>query len=151
MRTHRQIRQKVRRGFTLLEVLLVLVILGVIAALVVPRLFGTQERSMIKTTQSSIQGLKQSLDLYALDHFARYPETIDDLLEPLDSNENPMKPYLEKYPKDAWGQRLNYMAEIDDNMAGAQVARIWSNGPDGQDDDGSGDDINNWTELEDDD
>ena len=149
MKTHRQIRQKVRRGFTLLEVLLVLVILGVIAAMVVPRLFGVQEDSMKKTTQSSIKGLKQALDLYALAHDAKYPETIDDLLEPLDRDENPMQPYLEKYPKDAWGQRMNYMVEIDENMAGAQVARIWSNGPDGQDDDGSGDDINNWDKPED--
>lgn len=139
-------QQQRRRGFTLLEVLLVLVILGVIAALVVPRLFGTQERSMIKTTQASIQGLKQTLDLYSLDHFARYPETLDELLKPTDTDGNQMKPYLDKYPQDAWGQPLNYKVEIDDEAAGAQVAMIWSNGPDGQDDDGSGDDINNWSE-----
>ena len=68
----KQIRRKKRRGFTLLEVLLVLVILGVIAAVVVPGLLGRQEKAMIDATRLSIKGLEHILELYALEHDAEY-------------------------------------------------------------------------------
>ena len=140
-RTNRQLR---RRGFTLLEVLLVLAILGVIAAMVVPKLIGTQHRSNIQTTEASLRGLENTLDLYAIDHDATYPETLQDLLEPFDRDEQPMQPYLDTIPKDAWGAVINYGAEADQNRANMIVVKLWSNGPDGTNDDGSGDDINNW-------
>ena len=137
-----------RRGFTLLEVLLVLIILGVIAALVVPNLLGTQERANINAARASISRLEGVIELYAVEHNARYPETLDDLLQPVDLQGQPMKPYLNEYPKDPWGQRLNYELTTDSNAAGAQRPRIWSNGPDGKNDNGSGDDINNWSQAE---
>ena len=147
MRNHYQIKRR-RAGFTLLEVLLVLVILGVIAALVVPNLIGNQERAMIMATKTHIKKLEANLEMYAIEHDARYPESLDDLLNPVDRDGKAMKPYEKGFPKDAWERRLNYELTIDDNAAGAAVLRIWSNGADGQDDDGSGDDINNWDELE---
>ena len=61
-------RQLRRRGFTLLEVLLVLAILGVIAAMVVPRLIDQQQGAMISTTKASIHMLQKTMDLYAVDH-----------------------------------------------------------------------------------
>ena len=145
MGPHRRIKRQTRRGFTLLEVLLVLVILGVIAGLVVPRLFGTQERAMVQKTEADIKGLENTLQLYAIDHFATYPETLDDLLQPQDEDGNQMNPYLDNYPRDAWRQPFNYQVEHDESIAGGlQNARIWSNGPNRQNDDGLGDDINNW-------
>lgn len=148
MRVQRKERRR-RGGFTLLEVLLVLVILGVLAALVVPNLLGTQERALINKTSADIAGLEETLELYAVEHRAQYPETLEDLLQPLDVKEQPMKPYLDEFPKDAWEQPLNYELTTDANRAGALVPRIWSNGPNGQNEDGSGDDINNWTTEED--
>lgn len=147
-RQTQSIRQRRRRGFTLLEVLLVLAILGVIAAMVVPKLIGTQQTAMIDTTKASIVGLKKTLELYTVAHDGQYPETLDELLTPIDKNGIQMQPYLESIPKDAWGEPLNYETETDDNRAGMIVAKIWSNGPDRQNDDGSGDDINNWDEEE---
>jgi general secretion pathway protein G len=142
--THRPQR---RRGFTLLEVLLVLAILGVIAAMVVPRLIGSQQRAMIDTTKASIHALQRTIDLYAVDHDGTYPETLENLLNPLDRDEQPMlQPYLNVISKDAWGTVIHYLAEADQNSGNRIVVKIWSNGPDLKDDDGSGDDINNWDE-----
>lgn len=140
--------QQKRRGFTLLEVLLVLVILGVIAALVVPQLTGSQERAMIMAAKTSIKQLEAKVEHYAIEHDATYPETLDDLVQPLDRDGRPMRPYEKEYPRDPWKQPFNYeLAQADDD-AGGFVPRIWSNGPNKRNDDGGGDDINNWSDLE---
>ncbi|MEO2049299.1 MAG: type II secretion system protein GspG [Pirellulales bacterium] len=137
-------RQPQPTGFTLMEVLLVLVILGVIAALVVPRLTGSQERALVMATQNGMKALEAKLELYAVEHMANYPENLQMLLEPVDTDGQAMKPYETEFPKDAWEQPLNYELTFDANAAGAAVLRIWSNGPNRQNDKGSGDDINNW-------
>jgi len=141
-------RQTQPTGFTLMEVLLVLVILGVIASLVVPRLTGSQERALVMATKTGMKELEAKLELYAVEHMATYPETLQQLLEPVDVDGQPMKPYEKEYPKDAWQQPLNYELTFDSNGAGAAELRIWSNGPNRQNDKGSGDDINSWDTRE---
>ncbi len=139
-----------RGGFTLLEVLLVLAILGVIAAMVVPQLLGRQQKAMVDTTRSSISGLEQALKIYAVDHDGEFPQgnqsALPTLLQPLDKNGQPMPPYLEKAPTDAWGQLLYYEWP---NTRAPQAGKpaIWSSGPNKQSEDGSGDDVNNWADL----
>lgn len=132
----------------MIEVMLVLVILGVIAALVVPRMMGTQERANIMATQTHITQLESAIGLYAVEHDASHPESLDDLVNPVDVSGEAMKPYVREIPKDAWRQPLNYESSADDSAAGALVARIWSNGPNKRDDGGGGDDINNWSARE---
>ena len=97
-------------------------------------------------TQTGMKELEAKLELYAVEHLATYPEALQQLLEPVDVDGQPMKPYEIEFPKDAWQQPLNYELTFDSNAAGAAVIRIWSNGPNRQNDKGSGDDINNWTE-----
>ena len=97
-------------------------------------------------TKTRIKELEAKIELYAIEHNAKYPQSLDDLLNPVDLNNKPMKPYETKFPKDAWQQPLSYELTTDDNAAGASVARIWSHGPNGQNENGSGDDINNWSE-----
>jgi general secretion pathway protein G len=144
-------RQARRGGFTLLEVLLVLAILGVIAAIVVPSLLGRQQEAMIRTTKSSIAGLETALQAYAIDHNGIYPDGgIDEmqtsLLQPKDADGNTLKPYLDTIPKDAWGKPLNYRYPGTKQPTGIDKPDIWSNGPDGKNDDGGGNDVNNWTD-----
>ena len=143
-------RRRGRGGFTLIEVLLVLVILGVLAAMVVPSLLGRQQKAMVDQTRASIHGLEQALKMYAIDHGGQFPQGGQDvlnvLLEPVDAAGQPMPPYLEKVPTDAWGQMLFY--EWPNTKATrATKPAIWSAGENRQNEDGGGDDVNNWTEL----
>lgn len=145
-------RRPRRGGFTLLEVLLVLAILGVIAAMVVPNLLGRQKKAMVDQTKSSIHGLETALQAYAIDHDGEMPqggqeEMVSALREPKDRDGNPMKdPYLSKIPVDAWGVALNYRLPSS-KQTDQSKPDIWSNGPNKQNEDGSGDDVNNWTEA----
>ena len=137
-------RRTLRRGFTLIEVLLVLAILGVIAAMVVPNLLGRQDRALIQETRIAIHNAEQGLQLYKVDHFS-YPATLEELAVRQEINGQMYEPYLDKEPKDAWGTPLNY------NAAGTHHTQtgkpdVWSAGPNRKDDQGAGDDINNWSE-----
>ncbi len=147
MRRHQQ--QPVRSGFTLLEVLLVLAILGVIGAMVVPQLLGQQKKAMIKATQSSIKGLESALKMYAIDHDGNYPQgTSEDvvslLTNPQDAVGRPMHPYLESMPLDAWQSLLHYEYPATSKDITGDKPAIWSSGPNKQSDGGQDDDITNW-------
>ncbi|WP_237226006.1 type II secretion system major pseudopilin GspG [Rubinisphaera sp. JC750] len=139
-----------RLGFTLLEVLLVLAILGVIAAMVVPQLLGRQQKAMVDTTRTSITNLEQALKMYAIDHDGQYPEgsqeALNTLMQPTDRNGQAMAPYLESLPKDAWGEMLFYEWPNSKTSNGIKPA-IWSAGPNKRNENGSGDDVNNWAEA----
>jgi general secretion pathway protein G len=132
-----------RRGFTLMEVLLVLGIMGVIMAMVMPRVLGRQKHASIDATRVSIEGLTQALRLYALDHHGRCPTTGDTLKVLL---ENPNRrdakwrgPYLDRSPQDAWGNEFVYRCP---GIHNKESFDITSAGPDGVL--SNSDDINNW-------
>lgn len=140
-----------RKGFTLTEVLLVLAILGVIAAMVVPNLIGQQKEAYKKTTKMSIKSLEEACKQYAIAHDGDFPQGGQDVLAMLtnpgaDKDGKPIPAYLPKLPTDAWNEQLYY--EWPNSKAqNAQVPAIWSSGPDHKSDDGNGDDINNWSDL----
>lgn len=118
-------------GFTLVEVMVVVIILGVLAALIVPRVVGRTDEARAVAAKQDIASLMQALKLYRLDS-GRYPTTQQGLqalvekptTEPVPSN---WKSYLDRLPKDPWGhpyQMLNpgVHGEID----------VFSLGADGQ-------------------
>lgn len=136
----RQRRNETKRaGFTLLEVLIVLAIIGVIAAMAVPRLLGQQQSANIKVTKTAITNLEQSAKLYAVDNLGEPPESIEVMLQ---KREDGTAPLLDKMPIDAWNEPLNY--EYPNTRAETDGPAIWSNGKNRKNDNGSGDDINNW-------
>ena len=143
-------RRQTRRGFTLLEVLLVLAILGVIAAMVVPNLLGRLKTSKINAAKSSVRALESTLKLYAADHDGEYPEGDQDalalLLEQTVLNGRTVEPLLDRPPTDPWGQLL-YYEYPNEKAPSSTLPAIWSSGPDKKNDDGAGDDINNWDDL----
>ena len=120
------------RGFTLMEVLLVVAILGVIASLVVPQLAGRQEQASVDASRLSATGIEQALRLYALDHGGKLPsaaEGLQVLVEPVKQDPRWRGPYLDTLPVDAWGQPFQF--EVVAQRGGRGTAVIRSVGPDG--------------------
>ena len=128
-----------------------LAILGVIAALVVPNLLGSQEKANIQATELSIKGYESAIKSYAIDHNGRPPagsaqEVNAMLMKPEALDGRPLQPYLDETPKDGWDQPLFYNYPASHQLI-ATNPDIWSAGPNGQNEDGSGDDINNWANV----
>jgi general secretion pathway protein G len=100
-----------RRGFTLLELLVVMVIIGLLAGYVGPKFFGQIGKSEVKAARAQIDALQKALDQYRLD-VGRYPGTEQGLAVLVSKPADETKwagPYLAKaLPKDPWGQDYQY-------------------------------------------
>ncbi|MFN7834636.1 MAG: type II secretion system major pseudopilin GspG [Burkholderiaceae bacterium] len=103
-------------GFTLIEIMVVIVILGILATLVVPKIMGRPDEARAVAAKQDIGSIMQALKLYRLDN-SRYPTTEQGLnalvvkpsSEPVPGNWK-AGGYLEKLPKDPWGQRYQYIS-----------------------------------------
>ncbi len=138
---------KRKKGFTLLELLVVLIILGLLAALVGPRLIGRVGKAKTEIAKSQIALLESALDQYRLDmgHYPSTEEGLEALINPPEDEEAKAKwlgPYLKKkkIPKDPWGRPYQYRCPGEHGDFD-----LWSYGADGQPG-GTGEnaDITNW-------
>jgi len=106
-------RRPAARGFTLLELLVVMVIIGLLAGYVGPKFFGQIGKSEVKAAKAQIDALQKSLDQYRLD-VGRYPSTEQGLAVLVTKPADEPKwqgPYLSKaVPKDPWGNDYQYRA-----------------------------------------
>lgn len=131
-----------QRAFTLVELLLVLVILGTLAAIVLPRFGGVSKRSKITATETQLSTFKTALGAYDVD-MGDYPRNLTDLIQrPSNGGQNWNGPYLDTdtIPTDPWGNPYSYTFPGKHNPSSYDVE---SAGPDGQM--GNDDDICNWT------
>ncbi|MDR2173349.1 MAG: type II secretion system major pseudopilin GspG [Burkholderiales bacterium] len=103
------------RGFTLIEIMVVIVILGVLAALIVPKFMDRPDEARITAAQTDIRTLMQALKLYRLDN-QRYPTTEQGLNALVARPTTPPEPpnwksggYLERLPPDPWGNPYQYL------------------------------------------
>ncbi|MEM9353466.1 MAG: type II secretion system major pseudopilin GspG [Planctomycetota bacterium] len=131
-----------RGGFTLIEVMLVLIILVIIGSLAVNTFSGAQEAANIRAARAQVGLVRSAIDRYRLD-MNKYPSQLQDLWEePSDKAQAELwlsGPYIDKMKPDPWGNEYQYAAEGKKN---ADKYDFWSNGPDGKD--GTEDDIGNW-------
>jgi len=125
--------RRAARGFTLIEIMVVVVIMGILAALVVPKLMGRTDDARVTAARQDIATIMQGLKLYRLDN-QRYPTTEQGLqalvIKPTSgpaANGWKTGGYLERLPKDPWGNAYQYLSpgvkgEVD----------VFSYGADGQ-------------------
>ena len=143
-------RTVVRAGFTLIEILLVILILAMLAGVAIVTFSGTREGAKIDTTKLMLTEIETSLDIFN-SHMNRYPTTDEglDALRKKPADEEVAKkwrgPYLKKQPKDAWDKALHYeLVEDSTSETGGLKYKLWSEGPDKQNE--TDDDIKSWSE-----
>ena len=112
--SNNHVRRAAQRGFTLIEVMVLVVILGILAAVVVPRVMDRPDQARITKVQSDIRAIESALNLYRLDNFS-YPTTEQGLRalvqEPTGQNapRNWRKGgYLDRLQQDPWGNAYQY-------------------------------------------
>ncbi len=130
---------KAKHGFTLIEIMLVVIILGILAAMVVPKLTGRSDearRSIAKTDIDS--NIALAIDLYEVDT-GSFPDSLNDLRSAPSGEDNWKGPYLKKKPLDPWGKEYVYVYPGQHNEDGYD---LFSKGKDGTE--GNDDDIKNW-------
>jgi general secretion pathway protein G len=143
MRGNRIINRRSAAGFTLMEVLLVLVILVVLASMAVTIFGGTQEQAMKDAAKGQVGIFKSAVNLYKF-HTKNFPDSLEGLIsKPSDAKASQRwaGPYIDatKVPLDPWDRPYKFAAPGKHN---AESFDVWSVGPDGQD--GGDDDIGNW-------
>ncbi len=123
---------KHNQGFTLIEIMVVVVILGILAAVVVPQVMDRPDTARLVKADSDIKAIESALDLYKLDNF-KYPTTEEGL-------EILVPKYLKSMQQDPWGQPYYYLSPGDKG-----VIDIYTHGADGQKGgEGVNADIGNW-------
>jgi general secretion pathway protein G len=107
------LRRRAQRGFTLIEMMVVLAIIGVLAALIVPNVLGRADEARVTAARTDVANLMQALKLYKLDN-QQYPSGEQGLAalvskpaqEPVP---NAWRNYIEKLPQDPWGRPYQYL------------------------------------------
>ena len=134
------------RGFTLIEIMVVVVILGILATLVAPAILGKVDEARVAKAQQDIRALETALDLYRLDNF-RYPTTDQGLQALVTKPDDPAirnwKPggYIKQLMKDPWGNEYLYLEPGAHGLA----FDLWTLGADGQEGgEDAATDIGNW-------
>ena len=131
-----------RRAFTLIELMLVVIIIGILSAMVVPRLAGRSEQARIQAAKADINSsLPLALDLYEMD-IGKYPESLDYLrVRPSGSDaQNWRGPYLKKKPLDPWGRPYVYRSPGEHGET--DILSFGPDGAEGGEEDNR--DITNW-------
>lgn len=142
--------QRRQQGFTLLEIMVVIVILGVLASLVVPNLLGNKDKADQQKAVTDISALEGALDMYRLDNSV-YPTTdqgLDALVSKPSSSPEPRNyrqdGYIKRLPQDPWGNQYQYL-----NPGEHGTVDIFTLGADGQEGgEGVNQDIGNWNMLD---
>jgi len=135
-------RNRTKAGFTLIELMVVVIIIAALAGMVLPRLLPASDEAKRNISKGDIANITVALKLYRL-HNDRYPSTeatLNALLAKPASARNWHGPYLERKALDPWRREYQYRHPGAHNPLGFD---LWSLGPDEQD---AADDVTNWEE-----
>lgn len=100
--------RRAQAGFTLIEMMVVIVIIGIIAGLAIVQLSGRADKAKVEATKAMISQVGMALDNFKLDH-NRYPVRLEELMNTppdIDPKKWPPGGYLKKYPKDGWDREF---------------------------------------------
>jgi general secretion pathway protein G len=132
-------------GFTLLEIMVVVIIIGVLAATIIPQFMGTTHDAKVSAAKADVSQLENALERFNL-HMDRYP-TMDEGLKvlveaPAGEDKKWRGPYIKLLRPDPWGNQYQYRIP---GMHHTTTFDVWSRGADGQDGgEGPNADIGNW-------
>lgn len=137
-------KSKNNSGFTLIELMTVIIIIGILAAIVVPKFTGQAEKARMNAAKMEIRNISMALDRYEMENgmFPTTEQGLKALMEKPTSSPVPRDwtgPYLKDEPKDPWGKLYQYRRP---SQNGHPDYDLWSFGADGND--GTQDDISNW-------
>jgi len=111
-----KLQRRTQGGFTLIEIMVVVVILGILAALVVPQVMSRPDQAKVTVAKGDLKAVAAALDMYKLDNFA-YPSTqqgLEALVKKPSGNPQPKNwnrdGYLKRLPKDPWGNDYQYLS-----------------------------------------
>ncbi len=111
-----KLQRRTQGGFTLIEIMVVVVILGILAALVVPQVMSRPDQAKVTVAKGDIKAVAAALGMYKLDNFA-YPSTqqgLEALVKKPSGNPQPKNwnrdGYLKRLPKDPWGNDYQYLS-----------------------------------------
>ncbi len=133
-----------KAGFTLIEVLIVVIILASLAVMVAPYLMDLPDRMKSKIVLADMQSMDTALKVYKLENGV-YPKDLNDLLVVPPQVTGRTTPYLERDPLDPWSQRYQYRHPGTKSRVGYD---LFSSGPNRVPEDGENDDIANWKPSE---
>ena len=105
-RLHYPYQESRQRGFTLIEIMVVVIIIGILITLVAPNVFRAMEEAESTSTKFHISSMETALGMYRLKN-GRYPTT-EQGLEILVNQANSQTSYMKEIPKDAWGKEFQY-------------------------------------------
>ena len=100
-----EIRRELRSGFTLVELLMVVTILGILSAIVVKNFMGHGEEARITATRASITAIDESIQIFAMKHSGKLPDTLEELTVGTDEKPGLLK---EGSLADSWGGSFGY-------------------------------------------
>ncbi|HVR36501.1 MAG TPA: type II secretion system major pseudopilin GspG [Methylomirabilota bacterium] len=134
-----------RPGFSLIELMVVIVIIGILAATIIPQFFGTTHDARVSTAEASVSELDSTIERVYI-HLDRYPtneEGLNVLIEPPSDGADKWRgPYITGLRSDPWGNPYQYRRP---GLRNPTRFDIWSRGADGVDGgEGEGADIGNW-------